>query len=359
MKYKIGEVRIKDLLDNSKYLTNINIQRKFIYSNKDATYLLDSISRNIPLPAIYLWENKNGTYDVIDGKQRITVFRIYNNPKHLKDKIINFFVDSLDVNLFENYKIPTLICEGKEEEKVETYKRINTTAKPLTEFEILNALYQGTFIDELGDFGISLTDDESRIFGKDIRGNNCIKILELFTNKSSSIEEYVKFNKNNSFVIGLKKDIEILVENVINIFGDYNEDMYVLAKIVKENNNMLKLWKKNRKTITELFVEHSNNGDLKISPSKESFYKEMLACYEVTGLDSQRFFDTDFKKKLYNKLSSGKVSGKKICSSCKKEFSFSEFEIDHIIPWSKGGKTTLDNAQLLCKSCNTKKSSNF
>jgi hypothetical protein len=357
MKYKISEIKIKDLLDNKKYLTNINIQRKFIYTNKDATYLLDSISRSIPLPAIYLWDNKNGTFDVIDGKQRITVFRIYSNPKHLKDKIINFFVDSLDVNLFNNYNIPTLICEGNEEEKVETYKRINTTAKPLTEFEILNALYQGTFIDELGDFGISLSDEESTIFGRDIRGNNCIKILELFTNKSSSIEEYVKFNKNNSFVNGLKKELEMLVENVISIFGDYNEDMYILTKITKENYKKLKIWRANKKRIINLFKEHSNNGDLKISTSKESFYKEMLECYKITGLDSQRFFDNDLKKKLYNQLSSGKINGRKICFSCKKEFSFSEFEIDHILPWSKGGQTILANAQILCKTCNVKKSS--
>ena len=38
------------------------------------------------------------------------------------------------------------------------------------------------------------------------------------------------------------------------------------------------------------------------------------------------------------------------------EFTFDELEIDHIKPWSKGGATTLSNAQLLCKSCNVKKS---
>ena len=32
-----------------------------------------------------------------------------------------------------------------------------------------------------------------------------------------------------------------------------------------------------------------------------------------------------------------------------------KFHIDHIIPWSLGGKTELDNLQLLCSSCNLKK----
>ena len=35
-----------------------------------------------------------------------------------------------------------------------------------------------------------------------------------------------------------------------------------------------------------------------------------------------------------------------------------ELQIDHIDPWSKGGRTVLSNAQLLCAPCNRKKSNN-
>ena len=36
-----------------------------------------------------------------------------------------------------------------------------------------------------------------------------------------------------------------------------------------------------------------------------------------------------------------------------------ELHIDHIIPWSKGGKTTLENLQTLCSKCNLGKSNNL
>lgn len=38
------------------------------------------------------------------------------------------------------------------------------------------------------------------------------------------------------------------------------------------------------------------------------------------------------------------------------EYAFEEMEGDHIIPWSKGGHTTDDNLQMLCKECNSAKS---
>ena len=45
-----------------------------------------------------------------------------------------------------------------------------------------------------------------------------------------------------------------------------------------------------------------------------------------------------------------------ICKKCGAHFSIEEMEADHITPWSEGGKTTLDNCQMLCKSCNRRKS---
>ena len=38
------------------------------------------------------------------------------------------------------------------------------------------------------------------------------------------------------------------------------------------------------------------------------------------------------------------------------EYAFEDMEGDHIIPWSKGGHTTDDNLQMLCKKCNAAKS---
>lgn len=40
----------------------------------------------------------------------------------------------------------------------------------------------------------------------------------------------------------------------------------------------------------------------------------------------------------------------------REHFEYDEMEGDHIIPWSKGGKSTQENCQMLCKRCNREKS---
>jgi hypothetical protein len=47
-----------------------------------------------------------------------------------------------------------------------------------------------------------------------------------------------------------------------------------------------------------------------------------------------------------------------ICKKCGCA-DLSELHIDHIIPWSKGGETIIDNLQTLCKKCNLHKSNSI
>ena len=43
------------------------------------------------------------------------------------------------------------------------------------------------------------------------------------------------------------------------------------------------------------------------------------------------------------------------CPCCGEMFDYELMEGDHIVPWSKGGRTTQDNCQMLCQECNRRK----
>lgn len=66
------------------------------------------------------------------------------------------------------------------------------------------------------------------------------------------------------------------------------------------------------------------------------------------------------KKRLFTKRQKKilKLVSGNFCQACGEKLS-KNFHADHILPYSKGGKTILKNAQALCVKCNLKKSNNL
>jgi 5-methylcytosine-specific restriction endonuclease McrA len=66
------------------------------------------------------------------------------------------------------------------------------------------------------------------------------------------------------------------------------------------------------------------------------------------ALGEPRFFGFEFREQLYDKSS--------VCRLCQNEIhSLDDSTVDHVIPYSKGGKTTPENAQLALRGCNARK----
>ena len=67
------------------------------------------------------------------------------------------------------------------------------------------------------------------------------------------------------------------------------------------------------------------------------------------------FSQNDSEQAVYLEYN-GDKNGNSICPKCGKHYDIKEMEADHITPYSKGGHTTLDNCQMLCRDCNRRKS---
>lgn len=71
--------------------------------------------------------------------------------------------------------------------------------------------------------------------------------------------------------------------------------------------------------------------------------------------DSTRSLSKQAKLAMwYAELSKNNGAGV-FCNMCGKKLDFNDFAVDHVFPWSKGGKTEPSNLQVLCKACNQKK----
>ena len=80
--------------------------------------------------------------------------------------------------------------------------------------------------------------------------------------------------------------------------------------------------------------------------TKKSGIYEYLLTGEESKLSIRQFDKRD-------RLAAYERQGHK-CAICGNEFEFEQMQGDHIVPWSKGGKTTPENCRMLCAECNVK-----
>jgi hypothetical protein len=80
--------------------------------------------------------------------------------------------------------------------------------------------------------------------------------------------------------------------------------------------------------------------------SKKGIYEYVLTGAERC-LNVRAFSDT-MKRGAYERQNG-------ICPNCGQSFTFEQMEGDHETPWSAGGKTNVENCQMLCKDCNRRK----
>lgn len=109
------------------------------------------------------------------------------------------------------------------------------------------------------------------------------------------------------------------------------------------------------------YNEHKSRADLdpkaleiavsRLMADEDVTKKAGVYEYLLTGKErclSIRAFDDRMKRAAYERQGG-------VCPYCGEHFELSEMHADHIVPWSKGGTTTADNCQMLCRDCNLKK----
>lgn len=148
-----------------------DFQRGFVWDISRASRLIESILLEIPLPVIYLSQEKDGKENVIDGQQRLTSFFSFIDGKLPDPKLPfgkDFRLSKLNVftelngqffkdlqeetqNKIQYYKIRTITFkkESDSDLKFEVFERLNTGAVSLNDQELRNCIYRGSYNDLL------------------------------------------------------------------------------------------------------------------------------------------------------------------------------------------------------------------
>lgn len=180
MDFSIGE--LVNMYEQQELIIHPEYQRLFRWTDTQKTALIESILLGIPIPPIFVAEDENGIWEVVDGLQRLSTLVSFfgklkpenvkaisddeNDDENDDDEIVNtnnkwclekgdilkslegFNVDSLPLKYLLNIKRSSLRVEilrgqSRVTMKYELFKRLNSNGTKLTAQEIRNAIYRG------------------------------------------------------------------------------------------------------------------------------------------------------------------------------------------------------------------------
>lgn len=322
-------------------------QREFIYNEKERNAVIDTINKGFPLNVMY-WSKNGDNYELLDGQQRtLSICQYVNGDFSVDYKGFNNLTPDLQ-NKILDYKLMIYICEGTPSEKLDWFKIINIAGEKLTEQELRNSQYTGTWLHDAKRY-FSKTScpayqiGEKYMNGSTIRQDYLETALRWISSRDGiAIEDYMGTHQNDADANELWIYYQSVIDWINRLFPNYRKEMKGIDWGLLYNEYKDQSY--NSSILEEEIVRLMMDDDV---TSKKGIY-----TYLITGQEkylSIRSFTDNQKREAYEKQ-------KGICSNCKEHFEINEMEADHITPWHAGGKTTSDNCQMLCRECNRRKS---
>lgn len=358
MKIELKEITVRELSagyeDNAEdgvtgYAGKLDIrppyQREFIYKDKQRDAVITTLTKNYPLNVMYWAVREDGNFEVIDGQQRtISVCQYVNGDfAYMLRYFHNLQSDEKEQIL--NYKLMIYLCSGTDSEKLEWFKTINIAGEKLTDQELRNAVYSGSWVSDVKRY-FSKSGCAAHGIGSDYLNGSAIRQDYLETAikwiSSGNVEVYMSTHQHDPNASALWIYFQSVITWVSATFTKKRKfmkgvDWGFLYNKYKDN-------KYDTKKIEDETAKLILDDDV---TTKSGIYPYILTRNEKYL--SIRAFSDATKQKAYEKQ-------KGVCVVCKNHFEISAMEADHITPWHEGGKTISENCQMLCKDDNRRKS---
>ena len=323
-------------------------QREFIYKDDKRNAVIDTVRKNFPLNVMYWVKTKQGTYEILDGQQRTISICKYINKEYSIDYQYFHNLTKDEQEQILDYPLMVYICEGTDKEQLDWFRVINIGGERLTEQELRNAVYTGEWLTDAKRYFSKTGCVAYQIANKYLNGvanrqDYLQTALRWIAHRDGKvIEEYMSEHQHDSNANELWLYFKSVIDWVMILFPHYRKEMKGIEWGYLYNKYHLNSY--DSKAFESRILDLIDDDDV---GSIKGIY-EYLFDGEEKHL-SLRQFDDKTKRKVYEKQ-------KGICAVCGKHFEIDEMEADHIDPWHDGGKTVIDNCQMLCKPCNRRKS---
>lgn len=323
-------------------------QREFIYKDKQRDEVIHTIKKNFPLNVMYWVKSGGEHFELLDGQQRTISICQYVHGDFSIDHRAFHNLTAEEKQQILDYPLMVYICEGTDREKLDWFKIINIAGEQLTAQELRNAIYTGEWLAEAKKrFSKPLCPAhqiaKDYLSGSAIRQNYLETTLRWIAARDDiEIEDYMAQHQHDTNCSDLWLYFKGVMDWVQVTFPQYRKEMKGLEWGILYNR--YKDGKYDPKTLEARVAALMEDDDV---TKKSGVYEYVLGGAEKCL--SIRAFSSSMSRAAYQRQ-------KGVCPKCGKQFQIEEMQADHITPWSKGGKTTPENCQMLCAPCNRRKS---
>lgn len=330
-------------------------QREFVYKDAQRDAVIDTITKGYPLNTMYWAVREDGTFEVMDGQQRtISIGQYVTGDFTVDGRGFHNLQDDEQEHIL-NYELTVYQCTGKDSEKLDWFQTINIAGMELSDQELRNAVYHGTWV----------TDAKKRFsksgcpaygVGRDYLSGemNRQKWLETAIKWASGgeIKDYMAEHQHDPTAIELWNYFASTIEWVKTTFPTVHREMKGLP--------WGPLYDKYGKTKFDPKVMDADVKRLRADTQVENnkgIFEYLLGGKTDTRLLSIRVFDDKTKVARYQQQTTAAEKAKKSnCPLCAvgdnanktRIYGPDEMDADHVAAWSKGGATDIKNCEMLC-----------
>ncbi|GAC1415550.1 MAG: hypothetical protein NVSMB64_25780 [Candidatus Velthaea sp.] len=324
-------------------------QREFIYKEKERNAVIETVRNGFPLNMMY-WAVAGDEFELMDGQQRtISICQYVNGDFAVEIDGSPRFWSNLASDQKQqilNYEVSVYVCEGTETENLAWFKIINIAGMKLTDQELRNAIYTGTWLADAKRW-FSRTGAPAATIGSKLVTGTPIRqeFLETAIDwiSDGSIEAYMAEHQHDPNATALWRYFQDVITWAETTFTTYRKEMKSVA------------WgplygKFGNKTLDTVKLE---TEVARLMQDDDVTKKSGIYNYVLSGNERAmniRQFSENMRREAYERQDG-------VCPVCEGRFHIDDMDADHITPWSKGGKTLGNNCQMLCKPDNRTKSS--
>jgi 5-methylcytosine-specific restriction endonuclease McrA len=344
-------------------------QRNYFYQEKGGKReqaVIHSLLRGYPIGLLYFNKVGDDRYEVLDGQQRITsIGRFVTNKFAIKVGGNPMIFDSLPADQkarLLDTKLLIYICEGAESEIKEWFQTINIAGVPLNEQELLNAIYSGPFVTlARAEFSNSQNANlhKWRAYIKGNVNRQDFLACALDWVSKGNISDYMSKHRYDDTIDELKTYFNSVIDWVATVFRDVYPEMQGLE--------WGRLYEQYHRTPYDPDAVAEQVRRLYDDPyvrNKRGIFEYVLGGCQDPRLLEVRVFDEAVKRAVYaRQTAEAQAAGVSNCPLCavghdanrSRIYEYKEMEADHVTAWSKGGASTPENCQMLCKTHNRAK----